>query len=115
MHENRETSEMPEEKLIVRPAGEGDSRTSRTHVSEESDSGVLPMNRSNKDGKPSAESEEGRTLIKENTQQPSPTSAAAGMPELFCVGFERDLGDGGEEAVCIRRCNSASEGTSMLS
>ena len=32
------------------------------------------MNRSNKDGKPSAESEEGRTLIKENTQQPSTPS-----------------------------------------
>jgi retron-type reverse transcriptase len=41
------------------------------YVSEESDSGVLPMNRSNKDGKPSTESEEGRPLIKENTHQPS--------------------------------------------
>src|ERR1035437_7725127 len=69
MHENRETSEMPEEKLIVRPAGEGESRTSRTHVTEESDSGVVPMNHSNKDGQPLAESEEGRTLIKENTHQ----------------------------------------------
>ena len=37
MDENRETSEMPEEKFVVRPAGEGESRTSRTHVSEESD------------------------------------------------------------------------------
>jgi RNA-directed DNA polymerase len=44
------------------------------HVSEESDSGVLPMNRSNKDGKPSAESEEGRPLVKENTHQPTTSS-----------------------------------------
>jgi RNA-directed DNA polymerase len=44
------------------------------YVSEESDSGVLPMNRSNKDGKPLAESEEGRPLIKENTHQPSTPS-----------------------------------------
>ena len=69
MHENRETSEMPEEKSIVRPAGEGESRTSRTHVSEESDSGIVPMNHSNKDGQPLAEIEEGRTLIKENAHQ----------------------------------------------
>ncbi len=69
MHENRETSEMPEEKLVVRPAGEGESRTSRTHVSEESDSGIVPMNHSNKDRQPLAEDEEGRPLIKENTHQ----------------------------------------------
>jgi RNA-directed DNA polymerase len=69
MHENRETSEMPEEKLVVRPAGEGESRTSRMHVSEESDSGIVPMNHSNKDGQSLAENEEGRTLIKENTHQ----------------------------------------------
>src|SRR5579862_4114902 len=68
MHENRETSEMPDESLI-RPAGEGKSRTFRTHVSEESDSGIIPMNHSNKDERSSAESEEGRPLIKENTHQ----------------------------------------------
>ena len=40
------------------------------HVSEESDSGIsVPMNHSNKDGKPLAEGEEGRPLIKENTHQ----------------------------------------------
>ena len=37
------------------------------HVCEESDSGIVPMNHSNKDGRSSAESEEGRLLIKENT------------------------------------------------
>jgi len=59
---------MPDENLI-RPAGEGKSRTSRTHVSEESDSGIIPMNHSNKGERSPAESEEGRPLIKENTHQ----------------------------------------------
>jgi hypothetical protein len=39
------------------------------HVAEESDSGILPMNCSNKDGKPRAESGEGRPRIKENARQ----------------------------------------------
>ena len=43
------------------------------HVPEESDSGIVPMNHSNKDGTSLAESEEGRLLIKENTL-PSDTS-----------------------------------------
>jgi len=71
MHENRETSEMPEAKVCDRPAGEGQGRTARVHVFEESDSGTVPMNHSNKSGKPPAESEEGRPLIKENTHQSS--------------------------------------------
>jgi RNA-directed DNA polymerase len=41
------------------------------HVPEESDSGAVPMNHSNKDEKLLAESEEGRPLIKENILQPS--------------------------------------------
>jgi hypothetical protein len=71
MHENREISEMPEANRGDRPAGEGKSRTTRAHVFEESDSGTVPMNHSNKSGKPPAESEEGRPLIKENTPQSS--------------------------------------------
>jgi hypothetical protein len=59
MHENRETSEMPEADRRGRPAGEGNSRTTCVHVFEESDSGIVPMNHSNKSGKPLAESEEG--------------------------------------------------------
>jgi len=53
------------------------------HVSEESDSGVLPMNRTNKDGEPLAECEEGRPLIKENTHQPStsPTQSGTGVSQ----------------------------------
>ena len=71
MHENRETSEMPEANLRDRPAGEGKSRTAHMHVFEESDSGKVPMNHSNKSGNPLAESEEGRPLIKENTHPSS--------------------------------------------
>jgi hypothetical protein len=66
MHENRETSEIPVANLSDRTAGEGSGRTARMYVCEESDSGIVPMNHSNKDGKSSAESEEGRLLIKEN-------------------------------------------------
>jgi hypothetical protein len=69
MHENRETSEISVIVADYRTAGEGQGRTARMHVFEESDSGVVPMNHSNKDGKLSAESEEGRLLIKENTHQ----------------------------------------------
>ena len=79
MHENRETSEMPEAEIRNRPAGEGKSRTARVHVFEESDSGTVPMNHSNESGKPPAESEEGRPLIKENIHQSStpPTQSGA--------------------------------------
>jgi RNA-directed DNA polymerase len=47
------------------------------HVTEESHSGIVPMNHSNKDGNASAESGEGRGLIKENVRQPntSPTQS----------------------------------------
>src|SRR5215472_12506446 len=69
MHENRETSEMPVGNQDGRPAGEGDGHTARVHISEESDSGVVSMNRSNKSGPPLAESEERRPLIKENAHQ----------------------------------------------
>src|ERR1700730_6216098 len=71
MHENRETSEMPEANIRNRPAGEGQGRTARMHVFEESDSGTVPMNHLNKNGKPLTESEEGRPLVKENTHQSS--------------------------------------------
>ena len=67
MHENRETSETPMAQPGNRSAGEGSGHTARMHVSEESHSGTVPMSHSNKDGRSSAESEEGRLLIKENT------------------------------------------------
>jgi hypothetical protein len=67
MHENRETSEMPGTKVSRRTAGEGSGHTARVYVHEESHRGIVPMNHSNKDGIVSAESEEGRLRIKENT------------------------------------------------
>src|SRR5213595_492468 len=83
MHENRETSEMPAARKWCRTAGEGHGRTARVYVTEESDSGILPMNHSNKDGKPLAESEEGRPLIKENACQPNtyPTQSEKGVSQ----------------------------------
>src|SRR5258705_12883959 len=83
MHENRETSEMLAARERCRTAGKGHGHTTRMHVSEESDSGILPMNHSNKDGKPLAESEEGKPLIKENTRQPNtyPTQSGKRVPQ----------------------------------
>jgi hypothetical protein len=69
MHENRETSEISVIEADHRTAGKGQGRTARMHIFEESDRGVVPMNHSNKDRRLSAESEEGRPLIKENTHQ----------------------------------------------
>jgi hypothetical protein len=53
------------------------------NVAEESHSGVVPMNHSNKDKRPSAESEEGRPLIKENASQPNtyPTQSGKGVSQ----------------------------------
>ena len=67
MHENRETSETPAAQSGSRSAGEGLGRTARMYVSEESDCGIVPMNHSNKERTSSAESEEGRLRLKENT------------------------------------------------
>jgi RNA-directed DNA polymerase len=71
MHENRETSETPAAKPGSRTVGEGGSRTAHMYVPEESHSGIVPMNYSNNDKTSSAESREGRPLIKENAGQPS--------------------------------------------
>ena len=79
MHENRETSEISMIDADCRTVGEGQGRTARMHIPEESDSGVVPMNHSNKDGRPSAESEEGRPLIKENTHQPHTFPTQSGV------------------------------------
>jgi len=67
MHENRETSEISAVKPGRSSAGEGLGRTARMYVSEESHSGIVPMNHSNKDGKLSAESGEGRPLMEQST------------------------------------------------
>ena len=65
---------MPAAKISRRTAGEGLGRTARMHIPEESDSGVVPMSHSNNDGQLSAESGEGRLLIKENVRQPDTLS-----------------------------------------
>ena len=67
MHENRETSKTPVVPTDGRSAGEGPGHTARMHVCEESHCGVVPMNHSNKGRILSAESEEGRLRLKENT------------------------------------------------
>ena len=67
MHENRETSKAPAVKPDGRSAGEGKSRTARMYASEESHSGIVPMNHSNKDRKSLAESEEERPLMEQST------------------------------------------------
>src|SRR6266849_2027047 len=78
MHENRETSAAPVVKPGSRSAGEGNGRTARAYVSEESHGGIVPMNHSNKDGKPLAESGEGRPPIKENVRQPNTNPTQSG-------------------------------------
>ncbi len=42
---------MPAANVSRRTVGEGSGRTARVHVCEELDSGILPMNHSNKDGR----------------------------------------------------------------
>ena len=83
MHENREASETPAAQPGRRSAGEGLSHKARAYVCEESHSGILPMNHSNKDGTSPAESGEGRPLIKENAGQPNtyPTQSGKGVSQ----------------------------------
>jgi hypothetical protein len=66
-----------------RTVGEGKSRTARMYVPEESHDGIVPMNHSNKDKRPLAESEEGRPSIKENACQPHtyPTQSGKGVSQ----------------------------------
>ena len=68
VHENRETSETPAVQPGSRAAGEGLGRTARTDVPEESHDGIVPMNHSNKDKRPLAESEEGRPSMEQSTR-----------------------------------------------
>ena len=70
MHENRETSSASEQQQRTDRWEKAGSRTPHMHAGEESDSGVVPMRGSNKEGKPTAESLEGRPGTKENVRQP---------------------------------------------
>ena len=86
MHENRETSEMPAANVCRRTAGEGSGHTAIVHVSEESHSGIVPMNHSNKDEASSAESEEGRLLIEENALPSDTCPTQSGSVRVPRVG-----------------------------
>jgi hypothetical protein len=61
---------------------EASVRTTRMYVAEESDSGIVPMNYSNKIEQSMAESEEGRPLIKENIHQSSTRPTQSGTRVL---------------------------------
>ena len=69
MHENRETWPVSAAQRGGRAVGEGQGRTAHRQAGQGSDSGVVPMKGSNKEGKPTAESPEGRPETKENVQQ----------------------------------------------
>jgi len=69
---------MPAAKAGGRTAGEGSGRKARAYVCEESDRGVVAMNQSNQDERLSAEIEERRPLIEENTPQLSTRSTQSG-------------------------------------
>jgi hypothetical protein len=71
MHENRETSEMPVANSAAGRWAKATNQKAHVHVSEGSDSGVIPMNQPNKEEQFSAEVGEGRPLTKENTHQSS--------------------------------------------
>ena len=76
MHENRETSALPEQ---VRPVREGQSPKPDMHEAGESDFVVVPVSQPNKAGQPAAEVEEGRTETEENIAQArtSPTQSGS--------------------------------------
>src|ERR1035437_6176444 len=86
MHENRETSEALAAQPSCRSVDEGQSHKVRMYVPEESHSGIVPMNHSNKDGASLAESEEGRLLIKENVRPPNTHPTQSGSARVPRVG-----------------------------
>src|SRR6202140_5797181 len=99
MHENRETSETPAVEPGSRSAGEGSGHTARMYVCEESHSGVVPLNHSNKDGASLAENEEGRPLIKENAGQPNtcPTQSGEACVSQGLTGVRKAVRDSNKE------------------
>src|ERR1035438_7471631 len=86
MHENRETSGMPAVPVGGRTAREGSGHTARMYVHEESHSGIVPMNHSNKGGTSPAESEEERLLIEENALPSDTYPTQSGTARVPRVG-----------------------------
>src|SRR5258705_7697665 len=74
------------------------------NVPEESDSGVLPMNHSNKIEQSMAENEEGRPLMKENIHQSStrPTQSGARVSQGLAGGREAAREHKGREFTALR-------------
>src|ERR1700677_4636207 len=79
MHENRETSIASERQPVPDRPEQAQSRTAGMHAMEESDFGKVPMNQSNKGGKPLAEAGEGRPRINENIAPPRTRSTQSGV------------------------------------
>ena len=108
MHENREISCMSWSSDQDRSA-EAINRTADVHVQEKSDCAVVPVNRPNQEGQPSAEVGEGRAQTEENIVQSrmSPTQG----------GNRMSLGlDGVRQAASVRKCSgSAGNGEAMFS
>ena len=80
MHENREISCTSWSSDQDRSA-KAINRTADANVQEKSDCAVVPMNRPNKEGQPSAEAGEGRAQTEENIVEPrmSPTQSGKRM------------------------------------
>jgi RNA-directed DNA polymerase len=81
MHENRETSAVPE--VVTGRSGKAQSRTPDRHAAEESDFGVVPVKQPNKGASAPAEAVEGRPETKENIVQPDtcPTQSGESVPQ----------------------------------
>jgi RNA-directed DNA polymerase len=81
MHENRETSAVPE--VVAGRSGQAQGRTPDMHAAEESDFGVVPVKQPNKGAAAPAEAVEERPETKENTVQPDtcPTQSGISVPQ----------------------------------
>jgi hypothetical protein len=76
MHENRETSAVPE--VVAGRSGQAQGRTPDMHAAEESDFGVVPVKQPNKGVCAPAEAAEGRPETKENIVQPDTCPTQSG-------------------------------------
>ena len=115
MHENRETSVVPDTK--TGRSGKAQCQSPDMHAAEGSDSRVVPVNQPNNRGKPRAEAGKGRLEIKENTTQPNtrPTQSGvivfqglSGVRQRAVAGIRRNLCPGqasaGHDGACIFEC-----------
>jgi hypothetical protein len=82
------------------------------HIPEESDSGTVPVNQSNKDERLLAEIEEGRPLIEENSHQPntrstqSEASVSQGLASVRKAARENKVIDFILQVLQCDRCNA---------